>query len=162
MADKNIFEHVRDLLNKTVPGTRRKPRTAEAKTGSGKQNGPLGPVDGRAKAPDLQAQMHKRDADIRAAIAKAKADDKTALVKEQSELAEVRRKYEAELARQAARHVESADTTYTIVRGDTLSGIAKRFLGSAGRWPEVHAANKAQIPNPNLIYPGQTITIPPR
>lgn len=162
MADKSIFEHVRDLLNKTVPGTRRKPKTAAAKDAPAKPNAPLGPVDGRAKAPDLQAEMHKRDAEIRAAVAKATADEKAALIKQQAELAEVRRKYEAELARQAAKHVETAETTYTIVRGDTLSGIAKRFLGNAARWPEIHAANKAQIPNANLIYPGQVITIPPR
>lgn len=163
---KSIFEHVRDVLNATVPGTKRKKPKVEAKappttsttgTTTGKTT-----ADGQVKAPDLQAELHKRDAEIRAAVEKATAAKKAELERQQAELNEVRRKLEAELARQAERHAAVEDTTYTIVRGDTLSGIAKRFLGNAGRWPEIHAANKDTIANPNLIYPGQVIKIPPR
>lgn len=53
-----------------------------------------------------------------------------------------------------------ARRTYTVVRGDTLSGIASRF-GVAGGWSALYAANRAVIGgNPNLIYPGQTLVIP--
>lgn len=159
----SIFEQVRDMLNKTVPGTRRKPPTAKAKEApSTAPRGPLGPVEGQQKAPDLQAELHKREAEIRAQVEKATAAEREKLARQQQELTETRRKYEAEMARQAELHASSPDTTYTIVRGDTLSGIAKRFLGNAGRWHEIHEANKAAIPNPNLIYPGQVIKIPPR
>jgi len=52
-------------------------------------------------------------------------------------------------------------TTYTVQAGDTLWEIAKRFLGNGSRYPEIYEANKAIIgPDPNLIHPGQVLTIP--
>ncbi len=49
---------------------------------------------------------------------------------------------------------------YTIESGDTLSAIAKRFLGSASAYPKIFEANREVIKDPNLIYPGQKIRIP--
>lgn len=49
---------------------------------------------------------------------------------------------------------------YTIESGDTLSGIAKRFLGNASAYPKIFEANREVIKDPNLIYPGQKIRIP--
>ena len=49
---------------------------------------------------------------------------------------------------------------YTIVSGDTLSKIAKEFLGNAMDYPKIFEANKEVIKDPNLIYPGQKIRIP--
>jgi hypothetical protein len=52
-------------------------------------------------------------------------------------------------------------TIYTVVRGDSLSKIAKKFYGNANLWHKIYAANKAVIgSNPNLILPGQKLTIP--
>jgi LysM repeat protein len=45
--------------------------------------------------------------------------------------------------------------SYTVVAGDTLSGIAAQFGLSTN---ELHAANP--IPDPRLIYPGQVLVIP--
>lgn len=54
-----------------------------------------------------------------------------------------------------------ASTRYTIVSGDTLWGIAKRHYGNGALWPRIWDANKPMTSgNPNLIYPGETITIP--
>jgi nucleoid-associated protein YgaU len=51
--------------------------------------------------------------------------------------------------------------TYTVAPGDSLSLIAKKFLGKAGRWTEIYQANKAVIGgNPDLIKPGQVLTLP--
>lgn len=53
--------------------------------------------------------------------------------------------------------------TYTIVSGDCLWNIAKRFLGDGARWPEIYNINRPPLGgNPNLIYPGQRIKIPAR
>ncbi len=49
---------------------------------------------------------------------------------------------------------------YVIEKGDTLSGIAKRFLGNASAYPKIFEANREVIKDPNLIYPGQKIRIP--
>ncbi len=51
---------------------------------------------------------------------------------------------------------------YTIVKGDTLSGIAKRFYGNAMDYPLIFEANREVIKDPDLIYPGQKIRIPAR
>jgi nucleoid-associated protein YgaU len=57
---------------------------------------------------------------------------------------------------------EPADfiTYYTIQSGDTLSKIAKEFLGNAMDYPKIFEANREVIKDPNLIYPGQKIRIP--
>ena len=49
--------------------------------------------------------------------------------------------------------------TYVVVAGDSLSKIAKHFYGDGNTWPRIHAANP-QIKNPDLIHPGQKLTIP--
>lgn len=52
-------------------------------------------------------------------------------------------------------------TTYTVVKGDCLWNIAKKFYGSGSKYTVIYNANKGVIGgNPNLIYPGQVLTIP--
>lgn len=50
--------------------------------------------------------------------------------------------------------------TYTVVRGDCLWNIAKKFYGNGSQYTKIYNANKDKIRNPNLIYPGQVLTIP--
>jgi nucleoid-associated protein YgaU len=51
--------------------------------------------------------------------------------------------------------------TYTVKSGDTLWAIAKKYLGAGNRYSEIYSANKSVIgSNPNLIKPGQVLTIP--
>ena len=54
----------------------------------------------------------------------------------------------------------AAERTYTLKSGDSLSKIAKRLYGDAQKWRKIYDANKDQIENPDLIYPGQTFRIP--
>lgn len=42
---------------------------------------------------------------------------------------------------------------YVVKRGDTLWAIASQYLGSGTKYPQI--AQENNIPNPNLIYPGQ-------
>jgi nucleoid-associated protein YgaU len=53
-----------------------------------------------------------------------------------------------------------AARTYTVEAGDSLSKIAKREYGDAGKWQKIYAANQNVISNPDLIHPGQVLTIP--
>ena len=50
--------------------------------------------------------------------------------------------------------------TYTVKSGDCLWNIAKRFYGNGAQYTKIYNANKGKIKNPNLIYPGQVLTIP--
>lgn len=49
---------------------------------------------------------------------------------------------------------------HTVVKGDTLSAIAKKTLGNANRYPEIFEANKPMLTHPDKIYPGQVLRIP--
>lgn len=55
---------------------------------------------------------------------------------------------------------KGANRTYTVVSGDCLWNIAKRFYGNGSRYPDIFNANRDKISNPNLIYPGQVLVIP--
>lgn len=50
---------------------------------------------------------------------------------------------------------------YEVKKGDSLSKIAKEFYGDAMKYPEIFEANKPMLKDPNLIYPGQMLRIPP-
>ena len=55
---------------------------------------------------------------------------------------------------------EQTATSYTVKSGDCLSSIARKLTGSSD-WHAIYNANKDTIgSNPNLIYPGQVLTIP--
>jgi len=53
-----------------------------------------------------------------------------------------------------------AMTTYTVQSGDTLSAIAKKFLGNANDYMEIFNANRDQLTDPDKIKPGQVLKIP--
>lgn len=61
----------------------------------------------------------------------------------------------------------SSSSSYTVVSGDTLSGIAERTLGDGDKYPELFKLNKDKtevdgraFTDPNLIYPGWKIELP--
>lgn len=49
---------------------------------------------------------------------------------------------------------------HTVEKGDTLSAVAKKTLGSANRYNEIFEANKPMLSHPDKIYPGQVLRIP--
>jgi len=175
MAEKNIFEKVVDALNTPLPAALNKSLlpTKKAQAKEAPKTVPTLPktqptvpsattVDKMTPATDLNGALAQRDNALRAA--KAQAAENEALRKQvdamRAELNDLRRQYEKTQAVEAQVHADTEDWTYTVVRGDTLSGIAKRLYGKAGRWPEIHKANQDKIKNPNLIYPGQVLIIP--
>ena len=50
---------------------------------------------------------------------------------------------------------------YTVKKGDYLSKIAKEVYGNANKYMVIFEANKPMLKDPNLIYPGQVLVIPP-
>ena len=51
---------------------------------------------------------------------------------------------------------------YRLRDGDTLEGLAQRFLGSAARAEEIYALNRQTLSTPDLLPIGTTIVIPPK
>lgn len=55
----------------------------------------------------------------------------------------------------------STAQSYTVVKGDCLWNIAKKFYGNGSKYSTIYNANRSVVGgNPNLIYPGQVLTIP--
>lgn len=60
-----------------------------------------------------------------------------------------------------ARPAPPAAKTYTVKKGDSLWRIAQNFYGKGSDYNKIYQANRGVIgSNPNLIYPGQVLTIP--
>lgn len=49
---------------------------------------------------------------------------------------------------------------YIVKKGDCLWNIARHFYDDASYWKKIYEANQDKIKNPNLIYPGQVLTLP--
>ena len=54
----------------------------------------------------------------------------------------------------------SSMKTYTVKSGDTLSKIARDYLGNANDYMKIFEANKDQLSDPDTIKPGQVLKIP--
>lgn len=55
-----------------------------------------------------------------------------------------------------------ADQTHTVVSGDTLSAISKKYYGDANKYMLIFNANKDKLKDPNKIQVGQVLVIPPK
>ncbi|MEM7413227.1 MAG: LysM peptidoglycan-binding domain-containing protein [Myxococcota bacterium] len=53
-----------------------------------------------------------------------------------------------------------AERVHVVQPGETLWQISERWAGDADRWPELYRANRDQIKDPSLLYPGQRLAIP--
>lgn len=50
---------------------------------------------------------------------------------------------------------------HTVVSGDNLSKISKKFYGDPNKYNIIFDANKPMLTHPDKIYPGQVLRIPP-
>jgi nucleoid-associated protein YgaU len=72
--------------------------------------------------------------------------------------AEAEHEHPAEEAAAPAPEPEPAARTYTVESGDTLWAISERFYGDGSKYQVI--ADASGISNPDLIQPGQVLTIP--
>lgn len=54
-----------------------------------------------------------------------------------------------------------SDDRTVIAKGNTLWGLAEHRYGAGTRYETIYQANRGQIRNPDLIYPGQVFVMPP-
>ncbi|MEB1610323.1 LysM peptidoglycan-binding domain-containing protein [Xanthomonas campestris pv. campestris] len=50
----------------------------------------------------------------------------------------------------------------TVQAGDSLSSIAKRHYGDGNLWPRIFEANRETLKDPDKIFPGQVLQLPPK
>ena len=60
----------------------------------------------------------------------------------------------------AARARGEGEPVHVVQTGETLWRIAADELGDPHRWPEIYRANRDQIADPAVIFPGQRLRIP--
>ncbi len=63
--------------------------------------------------------------------------------------------------RMEVKNAEPEASFYTVKKGDYLSKIAKEVYGDASKYNVIFEANKPMLKDPDLIYPGQVLRIPP-
>jgi len=68
---------------------------------------------------------------------------------------------EVEAGEDGYRRYDGEAQFHTVVKGDTLGKIAKSYYGNAMKYPVIFEANKPMLTDPNKIYPGQVLRIPP-
>ena len=64
------------------------------------------------------------------------------------------------LAPSPADPVVASIQTKRVVTGHTLWALSQSYYGDPTRYPAIVEANRAQIHNPNLIYPGEVFVVP--
>lgn len=66
--------------------------------------------------------------------------------------------------KEPAKKEEKKDSpgSYTVRSGDTLAGIAKKTLGSAGRWEEILDLNRSVIDDETAVPAGTVLKLPKR
>lgn len=111
----------------------------------------------RAEA-EQKLKLERERAEAEAAAARAAAEAKAAARKAEAEQAEARRR--TERARFEKEH--SLPSRHTVKRGETLPQIAAlaEVYGDASLWPLLYRANRDQIRDPRVLWPGQQLKIP--
>ena len=56
--------------------------------------------------------------------------------------------------------IQGKGLSYLVKAGDSLSKIALALYGDQRKWKQIHEANRSQVTNPDVIVPGQRLTIP--
>lgn len=49
----------------------------------------------------------------------------------------------------------------TVKSGDSLSKITREMYGDASEYPQIFEANTPMLSDPDKIYPGQVLRVPP-
>jgi len=107
------------------------------------------------KVEDLQVSVQGDRAHVRGEVPDQATREKVILVAGNTRgIAQVEDDIEVDAA-------EPEATFYTVEAGDTLWKIAKEHYGEGGKYMLIFEANKPMLQDPDKIYPGQVLRIPP-
>jgi len=111
----------------------------------------------RAEA-ELKAKQERERAEAEAAAARAAEEARAAARRAEAERAETRRRAE----RAKYEREQNLPLRHTVKRGETLPQIAAlpEVYGEASLWPLLYRANRDQIRDPRVLWPGQQLKIP--
>lgn len=107
------------------------------------------------EAEDLQVEVHGETVKVTGKAASQEAREKIVLA-----LGNVAGVSKVEESIETKADAPAANF-YTVQRGDTLSAIAKTQYGKANAYMTIFNANKPMLQDPDKIYPGQVLRIPP-
>lgn len=119
-----------------------------------------------ATVPDAAAlKQEVKDLGLNADAVEIKVEGDKVVVKGDSLTAEEKEKVILAVGNVAGVAQVEAETAeepvfHTVVKGDTLSAIARKTLGNANRYNEIFEANRPMLTHPDKIYPGQMLRIP--
>jgi len=110
---------------------------------------------------ELKAKLERERAEAEASAARAAEEARAAARKaaaERAEQAEARRRAE----RAKYEREQNLPLRHTVKRGETLPQIAAltEVYGEASLWPLLYRANRDQIRDPRVLWPGQQLKIP--
>jgi nucleoid-associated protein YgaU len=154
-----IFDFVKDAGEKVLKREETEAAAAEAE-------------EGRAELrKGRQIQRFVQEMGLPAEDVEVRFDDGVATVTGKAESTKVRQNIVLAIGniegvarvddRMEVERTEPEAALYTVQKGDTLSAIAKAHYGEAGRYREIFEANRPMLKDPDLIYPGQVLRIPP-
>jgi len=178
-SDMGLFDTIKDILT-----TDDKEKAAKAKAVADEAQRQADEASKKAQEAQQQAEAASVKAglspDPAVAEAKAQADAAAAAATQAAEEAaaeaqRVQEAHDAHIAEEAVKAEKAAEAaaaariakpapapaaaaplrTYTVVSGDTLSGIGQKF---GVNWHEIASLN--HVSNPDLIHPGQVFKIP--
>lgn len=65
----------------------------------------------------------------------------------------------APLPASAQQTLATGGQSHTVLKGDTLWDLARRYLGDPFLWPQIYKQNTAVVEDPHWIYPGEVLAI---
>lgn len=114
----------------------------------------------------LQVSVNDETVTVKGSVASREASEKIALALGNVEgIGKVNNQLTIEEVEKAEeRSIPAAPKAqyHMVEKGDTLSAIAKEVYGDPMKYPAIFEANKPMLKDPDLIYPGQVLRIPPK
>lgn len=115
----------------------------------------------RPEPPPAPVAAKEKPAPAEAKVKAVATDEKMKPVARQVPAPAEKSKPTTQTAAKAAKPAASSGEQYTVKAGDTLSKLAERFYKSISKWEKIYQANREQLKNPNYIYVGMKLMIPP-